>query len=164
MNCTATKIWTHWILTKTRQIWGILSNLAQIRSKSLIFRPVWPWNVTDGWHRKTTGNLFHAPISYVSYHSHPWIRVTRDPGILRSEPHGHFFTLCDLGLWQMTLKNNRAPLLCCAKLCASFRSHWWIQTGVTVRKRPNWGKIYFDLCDLDLWPWPLHKYHFCQWQ
>ena len=32
----------------------------------------------------------------------------------------------------MTLKNNRAPLLCCFKLCASFHSHWWIQPGVTA--------------------------------
>ena len=42
----------------------------------------------------------------------------------------------------MTLKNNRAPLLCYFKLCAAFRSHWWIQTGVTVRKRPIWVKCY----------------------
>ena len=34
----------------------------------------------------------------------------------------------------MTLKNNRAPLLYYIKLCASFQSHGWIQTGVTVRK------------------------------
>ena len=39
-------------------------------------------------------------------------------------------------------------------LCASFHSHWSIQTGVTVRKRPNQGTICFDLCDLGLWPWP----------
>ena len=32
------------------------------------------------------------------------------------------------------LKMNREPLLCCIKLCASFHSHQWIQTGVTVRK------------------------------
>ena len=38
-------------------------------------------------------------------------------------------------------KNNRAPLLCYFKLCASFHSHWWIQTGVTVRKRPIWVKF-----------------------
>ena len=38
-------------------------------------------------------------------------------------------------------KNNRAPLLCYFKLFASFRSHWWIQTGVTVRKRLIWVKI-----------------------
>ena len=28
-----------------------------------------------------------------------------------------------------------------SKLCASFHSHWWIQTGVTVRKRPIWIQI-----------------------
>ena len=41
----------------------------------------------------------------------------------------------------MTLKNNRAPLLCYFKLCASFHSHWWIRTGVTFRKRLIWVKI-----------------------
>ena len=52
----------------------------------------------------------------------------------------------------MTLKNNRAPLLCYFKLCASFCSHWWIQTGVTVRKHPNWVKIgdFFYPCDLEI--------------
>ena len=57
----------------------------------------------------------------------------------------------------MTLRNNRAPLLCYFKLNASFRSHWWIQTGVTVRKRPIWVKIdnFFSRVTLqfDLWPW-----------
>ena len=37
--------------------------------------------------------------------------------------------------------NNRAPLLCYFKLCAAFLSHWWIQTGVTVRKHLIWVKI-----------------------
>ena len=49
-------------------------------------------------------------------------------------------------------KNNRAYLLLYLKLCASFRSHLWIQTGVMVWKHRNWGKICFDLCDLDLRP------------
>ena len=30
----------------------------------------------------------------------------------------HFFVPCDLEIWRMPLKNNRAPLLCCFKLCA----------------------------------------------
>ena len=68
-----------------------------------------------------------------------------------------FFESCDLEIWWMTLKNNRAPFLCYFKLCASFRSHWWIQTGVTVRKRPIWVKFddfFLPLwdCDLDLRP------------
>ena len=57
----------------------------------------------------------------------------------------------------MTLKNNRAPLLCYLKLCASFRTHWWIQAGVTGRKRPIWVKIddFFSRVTfkLDGWPW-----------
>ena len=42
-------------------------------------------------------------------------------------------------------------------LCASFCSHWWIQTGVTVRKRPIWVKMddFFSHVTLqfDVWPW-----------
>ena len=60
----------------------------------------------------------------------------------------------------MTLKNNRAPLLCCFKLCASFHSHQWNLAGVTVRKRPIWVKIdgFFFLSSpvtlkFDRWPW-----------
>ena len=52
-----------------------------------------------------------------------------------------FLEPCDLEIWRMILQNNRAPLLCYFKLFASFRSHWWIQTGVTVRKRPIWVKV-----------------------
>ena len=50
------------------------------------------------------------------------------------------FVPCDLEIWWMT-ENNRAPLLCCFKLCATFHSHLWIQTGVVVRKRPIWVKL-----------------------
>ena len=46
-----------------------------------------------------------------------------------------YFILCDLEIWRITLKNNRAPLLYHIKLCASLQSHGWIQPGVTVRKR-----------------------------
>ena len=61
-----------------------------------------------------------------------------------------FLEPCDLEIWCMTLKNNRAPLLCYFKLYASFRSHQWIQAGVTVRKRPIWVKIddFFEPRDL----------------
>ena len=51
------------------------------------------------------------------------------------------FVPCDLEIWWMTLENNRAFLLCCFKLRATFHSHQWIQTGVTVRKRPIWVKF-----------------------
>ena len=68
-----------------------------------------------------------------------------------------FLEPCDLAIWHMTLKNFRAPLLCYFKLCASFRSHWWIQTGVTARKRPIWvnSTIFFSRVNLqfNIWPW-----------
>ena len=63
-----------------------------------------------------------------------------------------FLEPCDIEIWRMTLKNNRAPLLCYFKLYASFCSHRWIQAGVTVRKRPIWVKIYVFLA---VWPWNL---------
>ena len=57
----------------------------------------------------------------------------------------------------MTLKNKKAPLLFYFMLCASFRNHWWIQTWVTVRKRPIRVKIgNFLSCvtlKFDRWPW-----------
>ena len=57
----------------------------------------------------------------------------------------------------MTSKNNRAPLLYYIKLCASFQTHWWIQTAVTVQKCSIWVKIGdFLSCvtlKFDGWPW-----------
>ena len=67
------------------------------------------------------------------------------------------FVPCDLEIWWMTLENNRAPLLWCFKLCATFHSHRWIQTGVAVRKHPIWVKFddFFSRVTLkfDVWPW-----------
>ena len=67
------------------------------------------------------------------------------------------FVPCDLEILWMTLENNTASLLCCFKLCATFHSHRWIQTGVTVRKRPIWVKFddFWNCVTLkfDGWPW-----------
>ena len=68
-----------------------------------------------------------------------------------------FFVLRDFEIWQMTLKKNRAPPLCCSNLCASFHSHQWIQTKVTLRKRSIRVKICDFLSSVTLkfegWPW-----------
>ena len=59
----------------------------------------------------------------------------------------------------MTSKNNKAPLLYYIKLCASFQIHWWIQTGVTVRKSSIRLKIGDVLSRVTLkfdgWPWKI---------
>ena len=64
-----------------------------------------------------------------------------------------FLDPCDLEIWRMTLKNNRAPLLCCFQLSAWFHCHMWIQTGVRVRKRLSWVLTSVTLT-FDLWTWP----------
>ena len=64
-----------------------------------------------------------------------------------------FLEPCDLEIWRMTLKNNRAPLLSIIKLIASFHHHAWIQIRVTVRKRLSWVLTSVTLT-FDLWPWP----------
>ena len=79
------------------------------------------------------------------------------PETLNSGQNQRFIVLCDLEIWRMTLKNNRAPLLCCFKLCASFHSHRWIQTKVTVRKLSILVQIGNLLSHVTLkfdgWPW-----------
>ena len=84
--------------------------------------------------------------------------------LLKLDSNWRFFSLCDFEIWWMTLKNNRAPPLCYFKLCASFCSHWWIQTRVTVWKRLIWVKIddFFSRLTLqfDVWPWKTIRYFF----
>ena len=64
-----------------------------------------------------------------------------------------FLERCDLEIWRMTLKNNRAPLLSIIKLYASSHHLMWIQTGLTVRKRLSWVVTSVTLT-FDFWPWP----------
>ena len=97
----------------------------------------------DGLPWKAIRHLFYATSRFV----HHFIAICEfklefPSGDAKFGSKSVFFVPCDLEIWQMTLKNNRTPLLIYYKLCASFRSHWEIQTGVTARKRPIW----------DLWP------------
>ena len=73
--------------------------------------------------------------------------------MLNSGKNQRFFVTCDLEIWWMILKNNRAPLLYYVKLCASLQIHWWSQTWVTPWKRSSRVKIgdLFVPCDLENW-------------
>ena len=77
--------------------------------------------------------------------------------LLNLHSNRQFFSPCDLEIWWMTPKNNKAPLQCYFKLFASFRSHCWIQTGVQVRKCLIWVKIvyFFSRVTLKFDGWPL---------
>ena len=102
--------------------------------------------------------LYYIKV-YASFQIHRWVQteVTVRKLSIRVKI-GIFFVPRGLEIWWMTLENNRAPLRCRFKLCASFHNHQWIQTGVTVRKRPIWVKIdVFFLSRVtmkfDRWPW-----------
>ena len=75
-----------------------------------------------------------------------------------------FFIPCELEIWRITLKNNTAPIQYYTELCASFCSHWLIQTGVTVREHPIWVKIGDILSRVtwkfDGWPWKRFQHLF----
>ena len=77
------------------------------------------------------------------------IAVTGLVILLKLDSDRRFFSPRDLEIWWMTPKNNRARLLY-YKFCASFQTHQWIQTGVTVQKHPIWVKIDNFLA---MWPW-----------
>ena len=110
----------------------------------------WPW--------KTIGHLFYVASSFV----HCVIAVSEFKLELQSG-NSQFGSksmfscpVWPFEIWQMTLKNNRAHLLRNIKLCASFRHHMWIQTGVAVRKRLSWVLTSMTLT-VDLWPCPFAR-------
>ena len=112
----------------------------------------------DGWPWKTIGHLFNPTSSFVNHFLAIGVfKLELETGNAQFGSNSTFLEPCDLEIWRMTLKNTRAPLQCYFKLCASFRSHWWIQNGVTVQKRPIWVK--FDdfssrvTLQFDVWPW-----------
>ena len=131
---------------------------ARVRKHSIwvnindFFCRVWPWNLTDDLEKKT-GHLFKAVSSCV----HHFTAIIQFKLELQSEnaqfgSKAAIFCPCDLEICRMTLKNHMAPRLCRLKLSASFQSHGWIQTGVTVRKCPTWVNIDDFLA---MWPWNL---------
>ena len=90
----------------------------------------------DGWPWKTIGHLFYTTSSFeYDLKSISKVKLELQSGKAQFGSKVIFFVPRDLEIWWMTLKNNRAPLLYYIKLWASFQSHGWIQTWVTVRKR-----------------------------
>ena len=117
---TVTTCWHH---TKSNQmkLFSSLVHRQQFKSKrSSCFSSLYPWN-------KANLRDLIAATGLVILH--------------KLDSNHRFFSPCDLEIWWLTFKNNRAPLLCYFKLCASFESHRLIQTGVTVQKRLIWVKI-----------------------
>ena len=108
---------------------GVTGGRTDRRTDWTIHRAAWS-------QLKTIGHLFYATSSFVP-HFIPIgeFKLELQSGNAQSGSNSTILELCDLEIWQITLKNNRTSLLCYFKLCAAFHSHWWIQTGVTVRTR-----------------------------
>ena len=112
----------------------------------------------DGWPWKITGHIFYTTLSFVNHFKAIGdFKLEFQSGNAQFGSKSEFFVPCDLEIWQMTLKNNRAHLLCCFKLCALFHSHQWFETGGTVQKRPIWVKIEDVFCPV--WAWNLTDDH-----
>ena len=90
----------------------------------MIFLAVWPWNLTDDLQQGKSFDICDRPSNLTQI------------GLKSS-----IFCPCDFEIGWMTPKNNKARLLYNIKLSVSFDIHQWIQTGVTVPKRPIWVKL-----------------------
>ena len=120
----------------------------------------------DGWPWKTIGRLFLTLLSFAQHFKAIGIfKLELQSG--NAQFGSKFVNFCPPRPWKLTddiKKNNRAPLLRCFKLYASVHSHWWIQTGVTVWKRPIRVKIdaFFSRVTLkfDGWPWKTIRHLF----
>ena len=89
--------------------------------------------------RLSNGDRLAVCLScYLEESNHIYIYSPETPNLGQNR---RFLEPRDLEIWRMTLKNNRAPLLCYFKLYASLSSHRCIQAGVTVWKCPIWVKI-----------------------
>ena len=112
----------------------------------------------DGWPCKTIGHLFYTTSNF-AHHCKAMgeIKLELQSGNAQCGSKSQFFVPCDLEIWWMTLENTRAPFPYYIKLCASFQSHGWIQTGATVRKpstRVKKGNVLSRVTlKFDGWPW-----------
>ena len=92
----------------------------------------------DGWPWKTIGHLFYTTPSFMHhFKSLGEFKLELQSGNTQSGSNQvqQFLEPCDLQIRQMTLKNNRAPLLRCFKLCASVNSNWSYSP-----EKPNFGQ------------------------
>ena len=124
----ATSSFVHHFVPISKSKLELHSRNAQSGSKSTIFLARWPWNLTDDLKKNRAPLLCYFKLCG-SFRSHWWIQawvtVRIRPIWVKIKD---ILAVCDLEIWRMMLKNNRAPLLCSFKLFASFHSHQWIQT------------------------------------
>ena len=105
----------------------------------------WPWNII--------GHYFYTTSSFVHhFKSISEFKLEWHSGNAQFGWKSAIFVPCDLEIWRMTLKNNRAPILCCVKLGHHFIAinefKLKIQSGNAQFRSKS--KIF-----LVMWPWNL---------
>ena len=114
---------------------------------------MWPGNLMEDL-KETIGHLLSAMSSFVHhFKAIGEFKLESQSGNAQFGSKLVIFFRCDLKIWRMILKNNKAHLLYYFKLCASFHSHLSIQNGIRVRKRQIWVKINDLFCPV--WPWKM---------
>ena len=133
--------------------WSYSAEMCNSDQNWWFFCPMWPWNLMDDIKNNRASFLSYSKLC-ASFRSHQSIQIGvtiwKHPIWVKI---GDFFVQSDLEIWQMTLKNNRAPLLFHFKLCALFYNHLWIPAEVTIWKRPIWVKISDFLFCVNLEAW-----------
>ena len=110
--------------------------LLKIGLKLLIFGTVWPRNLMEDLEKNNRAPLLYCDKLCASVQAIGEFNLELQSGNTKFGSKSAILVLCDLEIWRITLKNNRAPVLCNFKLRASFHSHPWIKNGVTVQKYP----------------------------
>ena len=140
----ATSSFVHHFVTISQIKLELQSGTPQFWSKSDIFYPVWPWNLTMILKNNRAHLLCYFKLC-ASFHNHRLIqtRVTvwKHPIWVKIS---NFFFSCDLEIWWMTLKNNRTSFLCHIKLCQLLLWSY----GPEI---PKLGQFFFYFCHPDLW-------------
>ena len=140
--CSGLKVFIHRGLVAPQAIWGLSQH--QLRPTLWLASHYLnqSWSIVNWTHsNKISVQSFVDENAVLKQGKSEGFDSCHRPSNLKLDSNRQFFRPCDREIWRMTLQNNRAPLLCYFKLCASFRSHWWIQTSITVRKRPIWVKF-----------------------
>ena len=96
-----------WVTVEKRLSWVVTSVILTF--------DLWPW--TFAW--TLLWSLVITPENFMMIR---WWKHSQK-GVTNRQTDRKYHSLSFL----VAAKNNRAPLLCYFKLCASFRSHWWIQ-------------------------------------
>ena len=129
------------------------SGNAQFGSKLAIFCPACVILKFDGWPWKTIGHLFYTTSSFVHhFKSIGEVKLELQSGNAQLGSQLVIFCPCDLEIWQMTLKNNRAPLYTTLSFAHHFKAIGEFKLELQSGNAQFGSK---SMIFLAVWPWNL---------